>query len=334
ADQLKRNGVLNGAAGLYSKAAKLFLEKGKIPAAIALKIMQWQISSPKKGEVKNFLLNLKQVGGDDTPVNSFFCQLNFQESIALFSLLKIIHLPPDHTVKKVGDIEDAIYFVISGGLKDSMYQTMDDRKKVYREPNLYLYENDYFGDIYPFDRDKKSNSYVETKSQVELLRISKEKLRKICIKYPKIEHGLLNLLKVRSKASMDDLREKLRDARRIPLKLELGIEILLKGSQNTSIHLSGNSSDISIGGICFILDDIGLDSYSEILSFENGMKNAKVQVNFPIEDLKVSIPGKIVWLSPVLHEGRKTISLGIQFEKMSPKLKGLLMMFFNSFDKK
>jgi len=331
ADQLKKNGVLNGAAGLYSKAAKLFLEKGKIPAAIALKIKQWQIRSPKKAEAKKFLLDLKQVGGDDTPVKSFFCQLNFQESIALFSLLKIIHLPPDHTVKKVGDIEDAIYFVISGGLKDSMYQTMDDRKKVYREPNLYLYENDYFGDIYPFDRDKKSNSYVETKSQVELLRISKEKLRKICIKYPKIEHGLLNLLKVRSKASMDDLREKLRDARRIPLKLELGIEILLNGSQNTSIHLSGNSSDISIGGICFILDDIGLDSYSEILSFENGMKNAKVQVNFPIEDLKVSIPGKIVWLSPVLHEGRKTLSLGIQFEKMSPKLKGLLMMFFNSF---
>jgi CRP-like cAMP-binding protein len=331
ADQLKRNGVLNGAAGLYSKAAKLFLEKGKIPAAIALKIKQWQISSPKKAEVKKFLLDLKQVGGDDTPVKSFFCQLNLQESIALFSLLKIIHLPPDHTVKKVGDLEDAIYFVISGGLKDSMYQTMDDKEKVYREPNLYLYENDYFGDIYPFDRDKKSNSYVETKSQVELLRISKGKLRKVCIKYPKIEHGLLNLLKVRSKASMDELSEKLRHARRIPLKLELGVEILLNGSQNTSIYLSGNSTDVSIGGICFILDEIGLDSYSEILSFENGMKNAKVQVNFPIEDLKVSIPGKIVWLSSVLHEGRKTIALGIQFEKMSPKLKGLLMMFFNSF---
>jgi CRP-like cAMP-binding protein len=331
ADQLKRNGVLNGAAGLYSKAAKLFLEKGKIPAAIALKIKQWQISSPKKAEVKKFLLDLKQVGGDDTPVKSFFCQLNLQESIALFSLLKIIHLPPDHTVKKVGDLEDAIYFVISGGLKDSMYQTMDDKEKVYREPNLYLYENDYFGDIYPFDRDKKSNSYVETKSQVELLRISKGKLRKVCTKYPKIEHGLLNLLKVRSKASMDELSEKLRHARRIPLKLELGVEILLNGSQNTSIYLSGNSTDVSIGGICFILDEIGLDSYSEILSFENGMKNAKVQVNFPIEDLKVSIPGKIVWLSSVLNEGRKTIALGIQFEKMSPKLKGLLMMFFNSF---
>ena len=334
ADQLKKNGVLDGAAGLYSKASKLFLEKEKIPAAIALKIMQWRISSPAKAEVKNFLSNLAQVAGDDTPVKSFFCQLNFQESIALFSLLEIIHLPPDHTVKKVGDVEDSLYFVISGTLKDSMYHTIDNREKVYRAPNLYLKANDYFGDIYPLDRDKKSNSYIETKSQVELLKIPKEKLRKICIKYPNIEYGLLNLLKVRSKSSMNDSREKLRDARRIQSKLELGIEILLNGSQNTSIYLSGYSSDVSIGGICFILDEISLSSSTEISSFEDGIKNAKVRVNFLIEDLKVSIPGTIVWLSQVSHEGRKTIALGIQFDEMSPKLKGLLMTFFNSFHKK
>ena len=121
---------------------------------------------------------------------------------------------------------------------------------------------------------------------------------------------------------------------RIQSKLELGIEILLNGSQNTSIYLSGYSSDVSIGGICFILDEISLNSSSEISSFEDGIKNAKVQVNFLIEDLKVSIPGKIAWLSQVSHEGRKTIALGIQFDEMSPKLKGILMMFFNSFHKK
>ena len=334
ADQLKKNGVLDGAAGLYSKASKLFLVKGKIPAAIALKIMQWRISSPAKAEVKNFLLNLAQVVGDDTPVKSFFCQLNFQESMALFSQLEIIHLPPDHTVKKVGDLEDGLYFVISGTLKDSMYNTIDNREKVYRAPNLYLNANDYFGDIYPFDRDKKSNSYIETKSQVELLKIPKEKLRKICTKYPKIEYGLLNLLKVRSKVPIDDLHEKLRDARRIQLKLDLGVDIILNGSQNTSICMSGFSSDVSIGGMCFMLDEMSLNSSSEILSLEKGIKNAKVQVNFPIEDLKVSIPGTIEWLSTVSHEGRKTIALGVQFDKMSPKLKGLLMMFFNSFQKK
>ena len=333
ADQLKKNGGLTGAAGLYSKAAKLFLGKGQILAAIALKIMQWRISSPAKAEVENFLLKLTQVAADDRALKPFLGQLNFQESIALFSPFEIVHLPPNHTVKKVGDLEDSLYFVISGTLKDSMYHAIDNREKVYREPNLYLNENDYFGDIYPFDRDKKSNSYVETKSQVELLRISKEKLRKICTQYPRIEYGLLNLLKVRSKVSTEDSHAKLRDSRRIQMKLELAIEILLNGSQNTSIYLSGYSSDVSIGGLCFNLDEISFNSSSEISSFEKGIKNAKVQVNFPIEELNVSIPGKIVWLSPVSHEGRKTTALGIQFEKMSPKLKGLLMMFFNSFHK-
>jgi CRP-like cAMP-binding protein len=333
ADQLRKNGLSDGAAGLYSKAAKLFLQKDKIPAAIALKKKQWRINSPTKEEVKIFLTQLKNLDTEDSPINSFFCQLELQELLALLSRFEIINLPAENTVKKVGDLEDSLNFVISGSLKDSLYDTIDSRDKVYREPNLYLYENDFFGDIYPFDRDKKSNSYIETKSQVELLRISREKLRKICTKYPRIEHGLLNLLKVRSKVSMAKSRGKLRHIRRILLKLELGVEILLNGSQNTSIYLSGFSSDVSIGGVRFVLDDIGLDSYAEILSFENGMINAKVQVNFPIEDMNVSIPGKIVWLSPVSHEGRKSIALGIEFDKMSPKLKGLLMMFFNSFDK-
>jgi len=333
ADQLKKNGDLDGAAGLYSKAAKLFLGKGKVSAAIALKKKQWRVSTPTKAEVKKFLLNLKQVALDDTPFKSFFCQLNYQEFIALFSTFTTIYLPPNHTVKKVGDLEDSLYFVISGTLKDSMYNTIDSREKVFREPNIYLNENDWFGDIYPFDRDKKSNSYIETKSQVELLRISKEKLIKLCTKYPKIEHGLLNLLKVRSKSSMDESREMLRDARRIQSKLGLGIDVLLNGSQNKSIYLSGCTGDVSIGGICFILDEVSLKSSSEISSFEQGIKNAEVQVNFPIEELKFSIPGKIAWLSPVLHEGRKTIALGVQFDKMSPKLKGLLMTFFNAYDK-
>ena len=334
ADQLRKNGLSDGAAGLYSKAAKLFLQNDKIPAAIASKKKQWRINSPTKEEVKIFLTQLKNLDTEDSPIKSFFCQLEIQELLALLSRFEIINLPAENTVKKVGDIEDSLNFVISGSLKDSLYDTIDSRDKVYREPNLYLYENDFFGDIYPFDQDKKSNSYIETKSHVELLRISRAKLRKICTKYPRIEHGLLNLLKVRrSKDSMANSRVKLRHIRRILLKLELGVEILLNGSQNTSIYLSGFSSDVSIGGVRFVLDDIGLESYTEILSFENGMINAKVQVNFPIEHMNVSIPGKIVWLSPVSHEGRKTIALGIEFDKMSPKLKGLLMMFFNSFDK-
>ena len=334
ADNFKKAGAADSAAGLYRKAADLFLEGGRIPAAIALKIMQWRISSPKKTEVNNFLLNLNQVAREDRPVDSFFCRLYLQEFVAFFSALDIIDFPPDHSVTKLGELEDSLYFVISGTLKGSLYHTIDDKEKTYKEPNFYLHENDFFGNIYPFDLIKKSTSYIETKSQVELLRISKEKLRKMCAKCPRIEHGLLSLLKVRSEASVGDSREKLRDARRIQLKLNLGIDVLLNGSQNTSMYLSGYTKDVSIGGICLVLDEIGLTTSSEISSFENLLNYAKVQVNFPVEELKITIPGTIVWLNTVSHEGRKTMALGVQFDKMSPQLKGLLMMFFNSFNKK
>lgn len=334
ADCLKKDGEAESAANLYCKAAKMLLEESKIPAAISLKLMQWRIGKPNKAEVEHFLRSMKQVAREDQPVNSFFCGLNIQESAAIYSSCDLVDFPSDHVIHKLGDLEDSLYFVISGTLKGSRYQAIDYQDKNYREPNFYLHENDYFGDIYPFDSIKKSTSYIETKSQVELLRISKEKLRKICAKYPRLEHLLLNLLKVRSKSSTEESREKLRDSRRIQLKLNLEIEILLNGSQNTSIHLSGHTKDVSIGGLCFILDEMGLTSSSEISSFETIINYAKVQVNFPIEELKVSIPGTIVWLNTVSHEGRKTMAFGIQFDKMSPKLKGLLMMFFSSFNKK
>ena len=334
ANNLKKDGQLEGAASLYCKAAELLLSESKIPAAISLKLMQWRIGKPKKAEVENFLKDIRQVAGESQPVKSFFGGLNIKESAAIYSSFDILNFPPDHVIQKLGDLEESLYFVISGNLKGSRYQAIDYKDKNYREPNFYLHENDCFGDIYPFDSVRKSTSYIETKSQVELLRISKEKLRKICAKYPRVEHLLLNLLKVRSKSSTEESREKLRDSRRIQLKLNLEIEILLNGSQNTSIHLSGHTKDVSIGGICFVLDEMGLNSSSEISSFESIINYAKVQVNFPVEELKVSIPGTIVWINTVAHEGRKTIALGVQFDKMSPKLKGLLMMFFNSFNNK
>jgi CRP-like cAMP-binding protein len=334
ADNLKKDGEKERAAKLYCKAAKLLLEESKIPAAISVKLMQWRIGKPKVADVEHFLRSMRKAAREGEPVNSFFCGLNIQESAALYSALDTVNFPPNHEIHKLGDLEDYLYFVISGNLKGSRYQAIDYKDGNYREPNFYLHENDFFGDVYPFDSIKKSTSFIETKSQVELLRIPKEKLRKICAKYPRLEHLLLNLLKVRSKSSKEESREKLRDSRRIQLKLNLEIEILLNGSQNTSIQLSGHTKDVSIGGICFVLDEMGLDSTSEISSFETIINYAKVQVNFPIEELKVSIPGTIVWLNTVSHEGRKTMALGIQFGKMSPKLKGLLMMFFNSFNKK
>jgi hypothetical protein len=182
--------------------------------------------------------------------------------------------------------------------------------------------------------DLPCKSYIETESQVELLKISKEKLAKICKKYPNIELGLLNLLQIRSKISKSSALDSLRITKRIQLKLKFGLEVYLKGSANTSIYLTGCSSDVSIGGVCFILDEMSHTASSEISFFERVLNGTKVQANLPIEDLTIKIPGKISWIRLVSYKGRKTVALGIQFEKMSPKFKGLLIAIFNCFDEK
>ena len=331
-DLLNKNGLSSAAAGSYSEAAGLYLKKGKILSFIALKTLQWRINPPTQSDFDNFLLNLKQGNGQNTPIRAFFSRLNLQELMAFYSQIEIIGFPSGHVIKSVGDLEDNLYFLISGTLQDSFFLTIDNNEKFYRKPSKQLSEGDYFGDIYPFDQIRKSKSYIETKSQVELIKIAKENLVKICRKYPNIEVGILNLLQVRSKVPSDNSHYQLRNERRIKLRLEFSIEIYLKTLMGSSIYLKGCSSDVSIGGICFILNETSFTSASEISSFEKIINNAKVQVNFPIEDLTVKIPGHLTWVKSVSFEGRKTIALGIQFKKMSPILKGLLLSFFNCFD--
>jgi CRP-like cAMP-binding protein len=334
ADSLKEKGRQGAAANLYAYAAELFLKEDRISATIAHKIMQWRINLPTPAEEKDFFLNLKRVADQDTPVKSFFCQLNYLEFVTLCTQFEIVRFPQKDEVMKMGDPEDSLFFVVSGTLRDSTYLTIDNEEKFYRKPNSSLTEDDCFGDIYPFDQQKNSKSYVETESQVELLKISKEKLAKICKKHPNVELGLLNLLQIRSKISESSASDNLRITKRIQLKLEFGVEVFLKGSANTSIYLTGCSSDVSIGGVCFILDEMSHTASSEFSKFERILNGAEVQVNFPIEDLTIKIPGKISWIRLVSYEGRKTAALGIRFDKMSPKLKGLLIAFFNCFHKK
>ena len=334
ADSSKEKGLQEVAANLYAYAAELFLKDGRISASIAHKIMQWRISLPTLAEEKDFFLNLKQVADQNSAIKSFFCRLNYLEFVTLCSQFEIVCVPQKHEVMKMGDSESSLYFVVSGTLRDSIYLTIDNQEKFYRKPNSILKEDDCFGDIYPFDQLKNSKSYVETESQVELLKISKEKLAKICKKYPNVELGLLNLLQIRSEISENSVADHLRITKRIQLKLEFGVEVFLKGSANTSIYLTGCSSDVSVGGVCFILDEMSHTASSEISTFERVLNGATIQVNFPIEDLTIKIPGKISWTKLVSYEGRKTVALGIQFDKMSPKLQGLLIAFFNCFHKK
>jgi CRP-like cAMP-binding protein len=136
-------------------------------------------------------------------------------------LFESVRLPAGETFKEIGDSEDNLFFIVSGQLEDSMYLTLQNQGKVFRKPTLILSKNDYFGEIYPFDKEQQSQSYVETLQPTELVSISKEKLIKICRKYPNIELAIIDLLKIRSQLVTSEPSVKLRGAPRYDLDLAL-----------------------------------------------------------------------------------------------------------------
>jgi hypothetical protein len=197
---------------------------------------------------------------------------------------------------------------------------------------MILAENDFFGEIYPFNKEHRSLSYVETLEPVELVRIPKEKLMRICRKYPNIELGIIDLLSIRSLNDSAEPSEKIRNETRHKFTLRLQLEIYPEHSPDRAIHLEGDSEDISIGGMSIIIDPTAAADSNAVSSLEKSIPNAKINVSVVTHTLLLKISGRIIWRREVVSNGAKTFAIGMQFDEMSPKIRGLLFALFNSLD--
>ena len=241
-------------------------------------------------------------------------------------------MPSGHVVKQIGDTEDHLFFIVSGQLKDSIYLTLQNQGKIFRKPTLVLAENDFFGDIYPFNKEHRSQSYIETLEPVELVRIPKEKLMRICRKYPNIELGIIDLLSIRSLTNSDEPSDMIRQESRHKFILSLQLEVYPEHSPDQAIHLEGDSEDISIGGMSIIIDSTSVGDSTPISDFDKTIPNAKINVSVVTHTLLLKISGKIVWSREIVQNGAKTSAIGMQFDEMSPKIRGLLFALFSSLD--
>ena len=332
ADLLLKNKMPEAAVKAYNRAAKLYLDTGKILPAIVAKISQWHIEMPSDQHVQSFLTELNRNNNKTLPLGHFFSKLSIQELKALCSLFENIRVPSGHVVKQIGDTEDHLFFIVSGQLKDSIYLTLQNQGKVFRKPTLVLAENDFFGDIYPFNKEHRSQSYIETLEPVELVRIPKEKLMRICRKYPNIELGIIDLLSIRSLTNSDEPSDMIRQESRHKFILSLQLEIYPEHSPDQAIHLEGDSEDISIGGMSIIIDSTSVGDSTPISDLDKTIPNAKINVSVVTHTLLLKISGKIVWSREIVQNGAKTSAIGMQFDEMSPKIRGLLFALFNSLD--
>ena len=329
---LTKNKMPDAAAKAYNRAAKQYLNNGKILPAMVSKISQWHIEMPSDQNVQIFLSELNSNGNKTLPLGHFFSKLSIQELKALCSLFENIRLPAGQVVKEIGDPEDHLFFVVSGRLKDSIYLTLQNQRKIFRKPTLTLAENDFFGDIYPFNKEQRSQSYIETLEPVELVRIPKEKLMRIGRKYPNIELGIIDLLSIRSLTDEDAPSDEIRRQTRQKFALKLQLEIFPEHSPDGALLIEGDSEDISIGGMSIIIDSTEVANNSGVSPLNKTVTNAKINVSVITHTLLLKISGKIVWSREIAHSGVKTLAIGMQFDEMSPKIRGLLFALVNSLD--
>ena len=212
-----------------------------------------------------------------------------------------------------------------------MYHPVKTKKEtVYKQSIINLSADDSIGDLYPIKEEKVCQSYVETITPVELVKLSKQALLQICKKYPNVESGLQAINVFRSESQKENQLRKNRKGIRHQLERKMTVEIHPQSSENFPIILEGYSRDISIGGTCVVLDAKDLSVIKSVVSFSKTIKNSMVKISFPAEGMELKVSGKIAWTQEVVFQREKTLALGIQFQDLSPKLRGMLFVFADS----
>jgi CRP-like cAMP-binding protein len=326
-DLLKKKKQPEAAVKSYDNAAQLFIDAGKILQAIDSKMLQWKIKLPTSQEAQLFYSILHQGSYYESPLKAFFHRLSYPEMVAVVSKLVRLELSPGKLIKKTGDPEKNLYFVVSGNLKETVFVPLRKRGgSLYRKRASFLTENQFFGDIYPFKEENKSKSYIETSTRAELVRITKSNLIKICEKYPNIEMGLIDLYNVRKKAGNEKTLPKVRKIGRHQLPLKINLHIFTNANQKEPLIIDGYSRDVSIGGLCVVLDG----KYKSISAIYKNIKTAKIEMSLPDEELALKVSGNIVWSREFSWKKKKIVALGFRFKEMAPKFKGMFFMMADS----
>lgn len=312
----------------YGEAADLFIDSGMILQAIVSKSIQWKLHQPSDAEeISQFFTTIKGNGRYCSPADIFFANLSYAAIVSILYPLVKIRLPAGRMVKKMGEEERHLYFIVSGALRATSFKPVDTNdESVYKKSSFHLSANDFFGEIYPFEEKQLSKAYVETITESELIKFSKINLMKACVKYPELDRALENLFSSQSaiKVKENSIKDRVGVRHQVSVKVNLQIQPASNGNQ--PLNLSGYSRDISIGGICVVLDE----EYRHHPYLNDSIKGSGVQISFPSEDFTVSVPGKVIWSRQIDVEQDTVMALGIKFQEMSPKSRGMLLGFADS----
>jgi len=327
-DLLERDKSLYAAADAYGIAAELFIEADMIMQAIVSKILEWQILGLSYQEGRDFHSSLRNAGSKNTGVKRFFIKMTYPELIAFMSMLVIRYFPEGNMMQQFGDEEHNLYFVVSGTIEETIYHRLEKGGRVQKKSSKNLIENDFFGEIYPFEKEKMSPSTVETITRVEFAIISKLNLMKICGKYPNVKHLIHGLYQSRSESDEERFSYTVRKTVRHQLPTQVNIKIFSDEPDKAPLDLSGFTENISLGGARVVLD-----ANDETAHFGSLVgKQVHIQIYLAIAFVNLSILGTAVWSKEISLEGKKSAVLGIQFEEMTDKDRRLLQGYHYGYE--
>jgi CRP-like cAMP-binding protein len=328
ADLLKRERSFYAAADEYGIAADLFVELDMPLQAVASKIFECRILEPSNQEYQAFYSSLRKGRTNRTGVQNFFIRMTYPEMMAFMSTLNIRHFPAGSILKRFGDEESDLYFVVYGALEETIYHRLKKSERVQKKSTKTLVENDFFGEIYPFEDEKVSQSDIEAITLVEFANISKSRLMTICEQYPKIKTLVNELYQGRSVFDEEKFSSIIRNTVRHQLPTQVNIKIFDDEHAKASLDLRGFTKNISLGGASVVLDANYDTTY-----FGNLVgKRVQIQIYLAIAFVSLSILGTSVWSKEISLEGRKSKMLGIQFEELTDKDRRLLQGYHYGYE--
>ena len=329
ADLLKREKSFYAAADAYGIAADLFIESDMPLQALTSKFFEWRILDPLNHEDQAFCASLRKCRAQKRGVQSFIISMTYPELMAFMGNLIIRHFPAGSMLKRFGDEENDLYFVVYGALEKTVYHRLEKGGKVHKKSTKSLVENDFFGEIYPFEDEKVSRSDIETTTRVEFATIPKSRLMAICREYPNVKILVDGLYKSNLVSDEEKFTSIIRNTVRHQLSTQVNIKIFGDQQSKAPMEFSGFTDNISLSGASVVLGgNYDTDYFGNLIG-----KRVQIQIYLPIAFVSLSISGTSVWSKEISIEGKKNKMLGIQFEKLTDQDRRLFQGYHYGYER-
>jgi hypothetical protein len=83
---------------------------------------------------------------------------------------------------------------------------------------------------------------------------------------------------------------------------------------------------MSLGGVCVVVDP----RYRDLPIEDMVNRKTRLSISLPDESISLTILGRLAWYKETDLDGEDTYAIGIQFNEMPPRLRGLLIVFANA----